>query len=107
MEEMVAEGAGLYPASSIPSSHLCLTFKFENRCRCRLTKELAWMDEMVAEGAGLREGPPATLFDRVFENEINIAVFRTKAAYDRALFREALKAAAYDLGNARDLYRCV
>lgn len=74
---------------------------------CRLTKELAWTEEMVAAGSGLREGPPSTLFDRVFENEINIACFRARDAYDRMLFREALKSAAYDLGNARDLYRCV
>lgn len=28
-----------------------------------------------------------------------------QAAYDRLLFREALKVAGYDLGNARDMYR--
>lgn len=28
-----------------------------------------------------------------------------QAAYDKLLFREALKVAAYDLGNARDVYR--
>lgn len=28
-------------------------------------------------------------------------------AYERMLFRDALKNAAYDLGSARDLYRCV
>jgi hypothetical protein len=27
-------------------------------------------------------------------------------AYERMLFRDALKNAAYDLGSARDLYRC-
>jgi hypothetical protein len=27
----------------------------------------------------------------VFDNELNIAVHRTKAAYDKMLFREALK----------------
>jgi hypothetical protein len=55
---------------------------------------------------GLREGPPSTLHDRIFENEVSVAVFRAKAAYERLLFREALKVAAYDLGNARDVYRC-
>ena len=62
---------------------------------------------MVAGAGVLRAGPPSTLFDRVFENEINIAVFATRAAYERLLFREALKSGAYDLSNARDLYRCV
>jgi leucyl-tRNA synthetase len=41
----------------------------------------------------------------VFANEIAIAVLRTKEAYDRLLFREALKCGGYDLGNARDIYR--
>jgi hypothetical protein len=31
----------------------------------------------------------------------------TQAAYDKLLFREALKVAGYDLGNARDAYRWV
>jgi leucyl-tRNA synthetase len=57
--------------------------------------------------AGLREGPPTTLYDRVFENEVNIAVYQAKAAYEKLLFREALKAAGYDLANARDAYRWV
>jgi leucyl-tRNA synthetase len=43
----------------------------------------------------------------VFANEIAIAVLRTKEAYDRLLFREALKCAGYDLANARDIYRWV
>jgi hypothetical protein len=55
--------------------------------------------------AGLRNGPPSTISDRVFENELNIAVFRSKEAYDKLLFREALKCAGYDLTNARDVYR--
>ena len=41
----------------------------------------------------------------MFANEINIAVHKTKQAYDNCLFREALKTAAYDLGSARDVYR--
>ncbi|KAF8060524.1 leucine--tRNA ligase [Scenedesmus sp. PABB004] len=76
-----------------------------NAAILRLTKELAWMEEMLAPGAGLREGPPSSLFDRVFANELNIAVFRAREAYDRLLFREALKCAGYDLTNARDVYR--
>lgn len=44
-------------------------------------------------------------FDKIFANEIAIAAYKARAAYDRLLFREALKAAAYDLSNARDAYR--
>jgi leucyl-tRNA synthetase len=43
----------------------------------------------------------------VFDNEMNIAVHRVKEAYEKLLFREALKYAAYDLANARDVYRWV
>lgn len=58
--------------------------------------------------SGLREGPSDVLLaDRVFDNAINVAIAATKDAYERMMFREALKAAAYDLGNARDIYRCV
>ena len=96
----------------------------------RLTKELAWIDEMLAPGAGvweecipcrlhplclsfpccrvpigLREDGELTLQDRVFANEINIAVHKAKEAYDNMVFREALKISAYDLGGARDVYR--
>eukprot|EP00195_Chlamydomonas_chlamydogama_P014672 CAMPEP_0202900896 /NCGR_PEP_ID=MMETSP1392-20130828/12094_1 /ASSEMBLY_ACC=CAM_ASM_000868 /TAXON_ID=225041 /ORGANISM="Chlamydomonas chlamydogama, Strain SAG 11-48b" /LENGTH=1103 /DNA_ID=CAMNT_0049587353 /DNA_START=121 /DNA_END=3432 /DNA_ORIENTATION=- len=76
-----------------------------NAAILRLTKELAWVEEMLAEGAGLREGEPSTIQDKVFANEINIAIVRTREAYDRMLFREALKTAGYDLSNARDVYR--
>ncbi len=39
----------------------------------------------------LRDEPPTSFLDRVFDNEMNIAVHRTRAAYDKMLFREALK----------------
>ncbi|GBF91225.1 hypothetical protein Rsub_03545 [Raphidocelis subcapitata] len=76
-----------------------------NAAILRMTKDLAWIEEVLAPGAGLREGPADTVQDKVFANEIAIAVHKTKEAYDRLLFREALKSAAYDLANARDLYR--
>ena len=76
-----------------------------NAAILRLTKELAWIDEVLAAGSVLRDtsssGPPSTIQDRVFANEINIAVHKTKQAYDNCLFREALKTAAYDLSSAR------
>lgn len=56
--------------------------------------------------AGLRQGPIHDLLaDRVFSNAINVAIAATRDAYERMAFREALKAAAYELGNARDMYR--
>lgn len=71
----------------------------------RLTKELAWIEETLAAADTLRDEEPSSFLDRVLDNEINIAVHRTKAAYDRMLFREALKTGMYDLSNARDVYR--
>ncbi len=107
---------------------------------------------------GLREGAPSTLYDKIFDNAINIAIAKSKVrthsttlhytthrtshttdaqtfvwlgmwyglspfgyyaylrdcvcvctqeAYDRLMFRDALKYAAYELGNARDVYRYV
>jgi len=46
-----------------------------------------------------------TVHDRVFANAIAAAAHRARAAYDRLLFREALKIGGYDLANARDAYR--
>lgn len=49
-------------------------------------------EETLAAADGLRDESPTSFFDRVFDNEMNIAVAATKAAYDHLLFREALKA---------------
>lgn len=49
-------------------------------------------EETLAAADSLRDEPPTSFMDRVFDNEMNIAVARTRAAYDRMLFREALKA---------------
>lgn len=76
-----------------------------NAAILRLTKELAWYEEALAPNSGLREGEPSSIYDRIFENAINIGISKAKDAYDRLLFRDALKAAGYDLSNARDVYR--
>jgi leucyl-tRNA synthetase len=71
----------------------------------RLTKEIAWAEEVVAAAGELRDEPPSSFLDRVFDNEINVAIAGAKAAFDRCMFREALKVGWYDLLNARDAYR--
>ncbi|KAF7070353.1 hypothetical protein CFC21_075876 [Triticum aestivum] len=71
----------------------------------RLTKELAWMEEIIASESSLRSGPPTTFADRVFANEMNIAVKETEKSYDAFMFRDALKSGFYDLQLARDEYR--
>uniref|UniRef100_A0A6N2K6F5 leucine--tRNA ligase n=1 Tax=Salix viminalis TaxID=40686 RepID=A0A6N2K6F5_SALVM len=80
-------------------------FETANSAILRLTKEIAWIEEVLAAEASLRTGPPSTYSDRVFENEINIAVLTTKKNYEKCMFREALKTGCYDLQAARDEYR--
>ncbi|KAK1313074.1 hypothetical protein QJS10_CPA06g01351 [Acorus calamus] len=66
-------------------------FETANAAILRLTKEIAWMEEILAAEATLRTGPPSTYADRVFANEINIAVKSTEQNYNEFMFREALK----------------
>lgn len=82
-------------------------FETANAAILRLTKEIAWMEDILqADSASfLRTGPPSTYADRVFENEINIAVKMTQLNYKDYMFREALKTGFYDLQAARDEYR--
>ncbi|GAV63288.1 tRNA-synt_1 domain-containing protein/Anticodon_1 domain-containing protein [Cephalotus follicularis] len=80
-------------------------FETANAAILRLTKEISWMDEVLAVESSLRAGPPFTYADRVFENEINIAVKMTEQHYQGYMFREALKTGFYDLQAARDEYR--
>ncbi|KAM0883145.1 hypothetical protein ACQ4PT_031832 [Festuca glaucescens] len=71
----------------------------------RLTKEITWMEEVLDAQSSLRDGPPSTYADRVFANEINIAVKETEKSYNAFMFRDALKSGFYDLQLARDEYR--
>ncbi|XP_038685743.1 leucine--tRNA ligase, cytoplasmic [Tripterygium wilfordii] len=80
-------------------------FETANSAILRLTKEIAWMEEVLAAESSLRTGSPTTFADRVFENEINIAIKMTEQHYRDCMFREALKTGFYDLQAARDLYR--
>lgn len=80
-------------------------FETANAAILRLTKEIAWMQEVLDAEPSLRTGPPSTYADRVFSNEINIAVRTTEKNYSEYMFREALKTGFYDLQAARDEYR--
>ena len=89
-----------------------------NSAILRLTRELEWISAVLgldgAEGAAASSSSNAaaatrtgefTFADRVFDNEINAAVASAGASYEKLLFREALKAAVYDLHAARDAWR--
>jgi len=80
-------------------------FETANAAILRLTREISWMEEVLAAKSSLRTGPPSTYADRVFANEINIAVKMTEQHYQNYMFREALKAGFFDLQSARDEYR--
>lgn len=76
-----------------------------NAAILKLTKELTWMEETLEAIESLRSGPEKIFADRVFENEINIAITVTDKAYNDMLFREALKTGFFDLQLAKDEYR--
>ncbi|XP_057515975.1 leucine--tRNA ligase, cytoplasmic-like isoform X1 [Amaranthus tricolor] len=80
-------------------------FETANAAILRLTKEISWMEEVLAADSALRAGEPSTYADRVFENEINLAINLTEQSYQNYMFREALKTGFYDLQAARDEYR--
>ncbi|KAI3968077.1 hypothetical protein MKX01_015597 [Papaver californicum] len=71
----------------------------------RLTKEISWTEEILESESSLRPGPPSTYADKVFYNEINIAVTETEKNFNEYMFRDALKTGFYDLQAARDEYR--
>ena len=74
----------------------------------RLTKELDWIEECLGpatEGAALRTGAATSFSDRVFSNAMDVACRAANAAYEKMLFREALKVGFYELQAARDTYR--
>ncbi|MED6176283.1 hypothetical protein PIB30_086621 [Stylosanthes scabra] len=82
-------------------------FAFEtvNTAILKLTKEIGFYEEVLAAESKMRTGPPSTYADRVFANDINIAVKTTEQNYSSYMFREALKTGFYDLQIARDEYR--
>jgi leucyl-tRNA synthetase len=76
-----------------------------NMAILRLTKELAWIEEVMSSLDTMRDEEPSSFLDRVFENELNIAVHETKKAYEGYLFRDALQCGVYAVQLARDAYR--
>ncbi|EHA8588368.1 leucine--tRNA ligase, cytoplasmic [Cocos nucifera] len=80
-------------------------FETANSAILRLTKEIAWMEEVLVADSCLRAGPLTTYADRVFANEINIAIKSAGQHYNDFMFRDALKVGFYDLQAARDEYR--
>lgn len=80
-------------------------FETANSAILRLTKEITWMEQVIGVEAAVRTGPTTSFADRVFENEMNIAIEVTQKNYSNYMFRDALKTGFYDLQAARDEYR--
>ncbi|CAD6242919.1 unnamed protein product [Miscanthus lutarioriparius] len=76
-----------------------------NSAVMKLTKEISWMEEVTAAESKLRAGPPTTFADRVFANEMNIAIKEAEKNYNAFMFKDALKFGFRVLQLARDEYR--
>ncbi|XP_040374767.1 leucine--tRNA ligase, cytoplasmic [Rosa chinensis] len=72
----------------------------------KFTEEISWHEEFLAADfdSCLRCGPPSTFADKVFANEINIALNRTKQQYEADQFRESLDS-IFELQYARNWYK--
>jgi leucyl-tRNA synthetase len=74
----------------------------------RLAAQLEWMIEtsQALRAGKMRTGPADERFvDRVFMNKLRKIAAEAKQAYERMLYRDALRASFYDLQSARDAYR--
>uniref|UniRef100_A0A7S1T6S6 Leucine--tRNA ligase n=1 Tax=Compsopogon caeruleus TaxID=31354 RepID=A0A7S1T6S6_9RHOD len=63
------------------------------------------VEESLDKMEEMREGPVSEFFDRVFEAQLNRSLRLCSEAYDRLLFREALKVGFYELQEAFGHYR--
>ncbi|GMN39074.1 hypothetical protein TIFTF001_008312 [Ficus carica] len=62
-------------------------FETANAAILRLTKEIVWIEAfLAADDSSLRSGPPSTYADRVFANEMDIAVTTTEQNYHDSCF---------------------
>ncbi|PSN61255.1 leucyl-tRNA synthetase [Corynespora cassiicola Philippines] len=52
-----------------------------------------------------KSGSPRTLWDDLFDNEMNALVAESKQHYDATFYKAAIKSAFYDFTAARDFYR--
>ncbi|XP_022084467.1 leucine--tRNA ligase, cytoplasmic-like isoform X2 [Acanthaster planci] len=71
----------------------------------RLYTFLDWTKEMLAEESTLRTGATDSFHDRVFISEMNDGIQETEKAYERMMFKEALRTGFFEFQAARDRYR--
>jgi len=71
----------------------------------RLYTLIDWIKETVEDLPNLRSGPKNEFYDKVFANDINVAVSQADKHYSNTMFREAMIAGFYEFLSARDRYR--
>ncbi|KAI5481583.1 leucine-trna ligase [Pseudohyphozyma bogoriensis] len=76
-----------------------------NAAILRLKTLIEWCEETLKNKGQLRTGAADSFWDRIFANELNKAIELTEEAYDKALYKEALKHGFYSVLAARDAYR--
>ncbi|GAA5852819.1 hypothetical protein JCM5353_007630 [Sporobolomyces roseus] len=76
-----------------------------NAAILRLRTLVEWCEDIEKNQGQLRRGEANLLWDKIFENEINEAIEQSYQAYDKAMYKDALKMGFYQLLSARDLYQ--
>merc|ERR1712137_849863 len=76
-----------------------------NKCIMKLTTIMDWLQELLATPSLLRDGPKDSFLDRVFVNNVNVLVAKTKEAYKAIKYHDAMKFGFFELWAARDAYR--
>ena len=71
----------------------------------RLFTLIEWVKEMIDPEVKLREGGEMTFHDKVFVAEMNKLVKASGVAYEKLLFKEALRNGFFELQRSRDKYR--
>lgn len=66
-----------------------------------------WVKEMQETRSTLRSAETNSFNDKVFMSEMNVLIKKTEEAYDKMLYREALKTGFFEFQAARDKYRDV
>ncbi|KAI4462763.1 leucyl-trna synthetase [Holotrichia oblita] len=70
----------------------------------RLYTFIEWVKEILSTKDSLRSGPADTFNDRVFQSEIYLKIKEADEAYNKMLFKDALRTGFFELQAARDKY---
>lgn len=70
----------------------------------RLYTFIEWVKEILSTKDSLRSGLPDTFNDKVFKSEIYLKIKEADEAYNKMLFKDALRTGFFELQAARDKY---